>query len=660
MVDYRSKLGINFELSPMQIKILQSESDTIVRAIPGSGKTTILTLKIKDLLYNNPQINNVCCISYTNVNVEDLKESCQKLLNDDHMAKIDFLTFHGFCLKYILRPFGYLYRSNKGLRYFTKIFDYREHSQFLIEYLKAKNISIDDINQITEKEKIYYNFVNRNGWKPTSNTLSNATVIAYLNFLNENRLTDFNLINLLSLFIIEEHQHVRLAVNKAIQWVFIDEFQDVSEIQCEIVKKLRSSRTPEGTKWFLVGDPNQSIYGFAGANPKSMYDMKRFFDAYLTNNETSEIKLDKTHRCTDNVFSFAKENYNEYLNKIINSDAFDRLNNSELREYLSDLRIDPQLSGNNKEGQVKIRNTIKAVQEVVNLKINELMNDEVCCIGIYSFNSIDVYREFKQHNGVEPEKDYQIYSEIYKDYEDKYGFKYFSTFVRYLTVKDDFLNNRIDYQASLNAYMFYLEQVLIDKIEDEALINLKLLDITVDSLEIKHKLDPEQNLFDAFVEYSNRLAKSIDKHMKDEKGYENMFKQLKPDDKHPQIQLLQQPQINGFIEYHRTRKKKEITFDVKYIHKIKGLEYEQVIVQKIESLPHKTNNSIHAAISGYSNTSITTDEVYNYIQEMNKLYVMLTRSKKNLYVIIDSNKAPRMLSKTLLTKYSIYQGSQAN
>ena len=91
MANYRLKLGTDFDLSPKQIEILERNKDTLVRALPGSGKTTILTLKIKNLLIDDPRLNKLCCISYTNVNVEDLETSCSLILDTEQMKKIDFL-----------------------------------------------------------------------------------------------------------------------------------------------------------------------------------------------------------------------------------------------------------------------------------------------------------------------------------------------------------------------------------------------------------------------------------------------------------------------------------------------------------------------------------------------------------------------------------------
>lgn len=639
MVNYRVKLGIDFNLSPRQIETLERNKDTIVRALPGSGKTTILTLKIKDLLLDNPQINRICCISYTNVNVEDLEISCSKILNQELINKIEFLTFHRFCLQYILYPFSYLYRSKKGLRPYKTIFNFNEHGSLLIDYLKQNNIDSTQIAKISDSEKIYYNlkFIN-NAWKLVSSSLNVTTVARYISFLNIYKLIDFNLISLLSLFIIKKNRVVRSALNKAIDWVFIDEFQDVSEIQCKIIEELCAGRKrPKfDTKWFMVGDPNQSIYGFAGANPRSMYDMRNFFNR-LHQGENCEIKLEKTHRCSDDVFGFARQNYNNVLSKIKTSKTIQILQNNEIIDYLSDLKISENLEGSGGNGCVIIKPTVSAVSEIVNLKFSELVNEEVCCIGINRFNSIDVYKQYKLHDHSDEGEGFSLYSEIYRDYEDRYGFKYFSLFVRYLRLKHHFYNNRLKYPGSLNKYIYSLSILISEKLNDnmseEALTN-----ITVDSIDVSTSLNPDKDVFDEFISFTDRLISSLRMNLELNEKEKSIFISLSEKDKIDSLSNASEPKLNGFLRYITRTNTEKLAFVIKHIHKIKGLEYEQVIVQRTEDLPHKSNYGIHGAIFWGRDYQPSIDEIYNYIQELNKLYVMLTRPRNNLYIIRNKNK----------------------
>lgn len=639
MVDYRIKLGTNFDLSTKQIETLERDKDTIVRALPGSGKTTILTLKIKNLLIDNPLINKICCISYTNVNVEDLEISCAQIINSQELNKVEFLTFHSFCLQYVLRPYSYLYKSSKGLRPYRKIFNFSEHGTALTDYLKEQNVDTDEISKISDGQKLFYNLKFIEGsWKPVSSSHKSATVAKYLKFLNLHKLIDFNLINLLSLFIIQENHTVRRALNKAIEWIFIDEFQDISEIQCKIIEALSSSRINEKleTKWFVVGDPNQSIYGFAGANPRSMYDMKIFFNN-LHKGENCEIKLETSHRCSDEVFEFTKNNYNQVLNKIKSSPSIRNLQNKSITDYLNDLEISDSLHGNGSDGRVIIKTTISAVSEIMNLKFSELLDQEVCCIGINKYNSIDVYKQYMLHDSANGGEGFSLYAEIYQDYEEKFGFKYFSLFTKYLILKYHFYNNRLKYSRSLDRFMYSLESLVSEKLNSEISKNALLI-IAVDSINVQVPLDSNETVFDEFMIFCNRLTVSLRLNLALTVDQQSIFVSISDTDRMSSLTDIPEPKLEGFLQYITRSRSENLTFEIKHIHKIKGLEYEQVIVQRIEDLPHKSNYGLHGAIFWGKTYQTSIGEIYDYIQELNKLYVMITRPRKNLYIIKNQNK----------------------
>lgn len=645
MANYRVKLGINFDLSSKQVEILERNKDTIVRALPGSGKTTILTLKIKNLLLDNPHITKICCISYTNINVEDLELSCVQLIEPKLLGKVEFLTFHSFCLQYVLSPFSYLYRNSRGLRPYKKVFNFNEHGAALVDYLKAENIDDLEISKISNSQKVYYNLklVNEK-WAPVSTSHEKKTVAKYLSFLNSHQLIDFNLINLLSLFIIQDNQIVRRALNKSMDWIFIDEFQDVSEIQCKIIEVLSANRINKQAenKWFMVGDPNQSIYGFAGANPRSMYDMRNFFNI-LHQGEDCEIKLEKSHRCSDEVFKFAKKNYNQVLHKIKSSQVVRALQNSEISGYLDDLGIADDLQGNGGDGKVIVKTTTSAVSDIVRLKLNELLDQEVCCIGINRFNSIDVYKQYMLQDSSGNGENFSLYSEIYKDYEDKYGFKYFSLFIRYLILKHHFYNNRIQYPKSLDKFLYSLKLLISEKLNTETL-SQTLFSITVDAIDIFSPLSNDDSIFTEFVSFTERLVASLRPNLKLSEDEQAIFVAISETDKIDSLNGAAEPKMKDFITYITRSNTEKLTFEIKHIHKIKGLEYEQVIVQRVEDLPHKSNYNLHEAVFGTKRHQASMGEIYDYIQELNKLYVMLTRPRKNLYIIRNQSRQCHFLS----------------
>ncbi|KKP93151.1 MAG: hypothetical protein US25_C0052G0001 [Candidatus Moranbacteria bacterium GW2011_GWE1_36_7] len=328
---------------------------------------------------------------------------------------------------------------------------------------------------------------------------------------------------------------------------------------------------------------------------------------------------------------------------IKNSPSIKKLNNGDIIEYLEDLQISNEVIGNEDTGNVFVKSTLTEVDEIVNLKIKELINDEVCCIGIYKFNSIDVYRQYKTQNISDDSDSFAMYAELYKDYEEKFGFKYFSLFICYLTFKNDLYNNRINFSKSISRFKYSLEQLISEKVEMSEIDSDLLLCTLIEASNITTILRPDTNVFDEFLQFTDRLIPSLVKNFNLNEKQKNIFQYPAREGK---IGGVTEPTLQGFINFITNSKKEKLTFEIKHIHKIKGLEYDQVILQKIEDLPHKTHSNFNNAVYFGKLYQPTTAEIYNYIQELNKLYVMLTRAKKNLYIVINKNRKPIFLEIT--------------
>ena len=127
-------------------------------------------------------------------------------------------------------------------------------------------------------------------------------------------------------------------------------------------------------------------------------------------------------------------------------------------------------------------------------------------------------------------------------------------------------------------------------------------------------------------------------------GEEAIFSTISEADRITNINGVTEPTLANFIAYITRSTPEKLTFEIKHIHKIKGLEYEQVIVQRIEDLPHKSNYGVHFAIFGTRSFQANAGQIYDYVQELNKLYVMLTRPRKNLYIIKNQYKQSHFLA----------------
>jgi len=416
-------------------------------------------------------------------------------------------------------------------------------------------------------------------------------------------------------------------------------------------------------RWLIVGDPNQSIYGFAGANPKSMFEIRKFFNEI--HKTDIEVKLLTTHRCSEIVFSFARDNYNNLVEKIESYVENYLPEELMILEYIKDLKIAKDIKGHTRQGDIIIRGKLlNTVSEILKIRVEELGSVEVCCIGVNRYDSIDVFKEFKKGSSNTNGDDIGIYATIYKDYEGQFGYQYVSVFLNYLAFKFDLYNDLLRYQTSLLLYSNSIEKLIKENFSQSEIDEKMITEILIESSTLFSPLNSKHTFFEEFLDYTEKFIKiflKLNVSLTDKQFIEKLSKSLNKIKavNQSRIKLTAQEYeitIGEFIEQYARRNQQRTQFDIKYIHKIKGLEYEQVIVQKIEDLPHPSHRATHfAVLNGKRSILVQSIQVLDYIQEINKLYVMLTRSKGSIYIVMSNNKnkKPTMLKSNFYSQYFI-------
>ncbi len=621
---YKKLLEINENLTNKQIDLLlRNNKDTIIRAIPGSGKTTILILKIKQLLIEHPEIQKIQCISYTNVTVDAIRKKCIELLPIKLINKVEFSTFHSFCFNNILKPFNYLFYS-KGMRIYNNIFNWEEHGENLIHYLNTINIIKRDssfLSNLKINKRIDYNIYMQSDYKIDLKKMQtngeNPYICYYWKFLKLNYLIDFNLINYFSLRLIRENELIRTAINHSYDYIFIDEFQDVSEIQSKIIEEIVLNRKKYYVKWILIGDPNQSIYRFAGANIKSMFQINTFFQNQ--NKENCEIILSDSFRCSDKVFNFSRDVYNSNLKCYIGN--INQTSQKELYSFLEYLFVDNQAKGHQN------KSVIKEISKQINL------NQGICFIGSDKYESLDTYKNYKE-NLIELFKDSQYinFENFLYNFKAKYGYRFIKLFTLYLIVKYDFYNNLHEYQRSLSNFIYHFEKIQKEEFSDKS---SNLIDFSK-ILNLEAPLTDSTNIFDEFNYFHQNLCEMFFLPITELKSLEKFNTVVN---------------FKDFIIFLKSQRVKSNFIEIKHLHAIKGLEYNEVVL-KTDKIPYKSQcESVKLLLKNTTKNNITLQEdaVLSCVEELNKLYVMMTRSKSNLYIIDDKS---IFIPQNLINKYN--------
>ena len=317
MTHYREKLN-QIKSDEDQYKAYLSNNSTVVIAGPGSGKTTVLTLKIIRLLREKiVEPRGLACITYSKESSRDFKNKLNKL-GIPKRENIFLGTVHSFCIQEILNKFGYIY--DYGLTLPIKIVSSKQKKAIFKEAMEELNFNDLNIESINRERSLNINGESNVKHKSDKRALIVAKL--YEKKLLELGLIDYEGIIKISTLMIQEQEYIRKSLFAKFPWILIDEYQDLGRPLHEMILSLYT-KTP--IKIFAVGDPEQSIYGFTGAVPdylNELYNREDVIKIELKNNyrsnqdiiDGSELVLNKERKCiSKNSFDEKAEYYFVWL-----------------------------------------------------------------------------------------------------------------------------------------------------------------------------------------------------------------------------------------------------------------------------------------------------------------------------------------------------------
>ncbi len=279
-------------LNPAQVEaVLYNNGNLLVSAGAGSGKTRVIAYKIAYLvkeLYVPQQ--NILAVTFTNKAAGEMKERVESLLDLNYFFG-QISTFHSFCLK-VLRREAY----NLGYSLDFAVCDSYDSVQVVKEVLKSLKL------RLKEKPKVVQGIISayKNGRdvalpKDLNNELIKEIINSYNSYLKENNLMDFDdlLLNTLKLF--EEDENILNLYASNYPFILVDEFQDTNTVQYRLVKLL----SVNSIHLCVVGDEDQSIYGWRGAEYKNV---SRFIEDF---ENVKIVKLEKNYRSTREILTVA-------------------------------------------------------------------------------------------------------------------------------------------------------------------------------------------------------------------------------------------------------------------------------------------------------------------------------------------------------------------
>lgn len=320
----------------------------LILAGAGSGKTKTLTTRLAYLLSVvgiPPQ--NTLTLTFTNKAAREMRERAIHLLQFSGVPITNMpllCTFHKFGLLFLQRYMHVLSRSS-----LFNVID-EDDKRKILRNLKKNHINADTLPAPSILSE-YISHYKNNAILPhnalTSNILLSVEVAAvyqsYEDYLCANNLVDFDDLLLLPYRILCEHEALRTEISTKYQYIMVDEYQDTNDLQASLLMLLCARHE----NLCVVGDDDQSIYSWRGANIANILEFGKQF------NTTEIIKLEQNYRSTEQILSVA--------NKLIgyNTGRYDKILKA-TKPHGKQVRYIKSLNDKNEMAQI-----IESIQELI-------------------------------------------------------------------------------------------------------------------------------------------------------------------------------------------------------------------------------------------------------------------------------------------------------
>lgn len=267
----------------------------LVVGTPGSGKTRVITERVKYLVEEKGVKNtNILVITFTKAAAVQMKKRYEAMVSGD-AKRVYFGTFHA--IFFTILKYAYHYTADNIIRDDVK-------RQLLRELANKEEIEMQDENDflnelVSEISKVKGEMLDlRHYYSPNCPGESFRRIYSgYQSILESRKLIDFDDMLVYCYELLKAREDIRQMWQRQYPYILIDEFQDINKVQYDIVKMLASPKN----NLFIVGDDDQSIYGFRGAKPDIM---KQFLKDYP---DAKKYVLGINYRCSKSIVESASK-----------------------------------------------------------------------------------------------------------------------------------------------------------------------------------------------------------------------------------------------------------------------------------------------------------------------------------------------------------------
>src|ERR1700761_8189931 len=291
-------------MNPQQREgITSADGAVLLLAGAGSGKTRVITHRIAYLIQERGiSPDNILAVTFTNKAAKEMAERVEKILGHSTLAQPTLATFHSFCVRVLRRDIEALRVGGVGLTKSFAIYD--ETDQQAIVKQALKRLGIDDKqlkprvalgriswakNHMIDPQEYFLNSSN-----PMEEKIAHIFEIYKKELAKANAL-DFDDLLLEAVRVLRSSAEVRERYNRRYRYLLIDEYQDTNRPQYELMKLLAGDHH----NVCVVGDEDQSIYSWRGADIRNILEFEKDFP------EAKTIRLEQNYRSTQVILEGA-------------------------------------------------------------------------------------------------------------------------------------------------------------------------------------------------------------------------------------------------------------------------------------------------------------------------------------------------------------------
>ena len=269
-----------------------TEGPLLILAGAGTGKTRVITMRVAFLIAQGVAPEHILAVTFTNKAANEMRERLERMIEPAVAKKVTASTFHALCVRILRQDIERLgYKRNFSI--------YDDGDQIgmikkIITRTAAKDEKLDP-----QVAKNLISKAKNNGWREPQpgdeQTLAGAVFARYQAELKTLNAVDFDDLLGLTVKLLTEHAEVREKWQRRFRYLMIDEFQDTNRLQLELITSLADARKNVA----VVGDDDQSIYGWRGAEVSNILEFETHFPNPVV------VKLEQNYRSTNAILNTA-------------------------------------------------------------------------------------------------------------------------------------------------------------------------------------------------------------------------------------------------------------------------------------------------------------------------------------------------------------------